>query len=424
MKTRVKKIISCITAGVAAVTCAAASFSFSSCKKEMPSEEADAGTFLINDFEKETNMYQFIPSSSFGKIEYNTNKDYVLSGAASARVEARVTSKTELSLKHRLISEKRGYNYADISRAEKVSAQIYNASDEDITLSVAIEFYNKTTTQRSKVTLKSGEWNTVTYKIFPEILALRYNTQKAMYIDYFFEKRDMEKSPVLYIDDITISLSTESSAPIEMTFDEDEFCSFDKNYQSFVPYIYGWGDYITDVTETGLTANPDYTVGGTGCSFKAHTIKGSQRWRNWYYLYFSEGFCAAAGLNKVSDTDKLTFSVFNDGPDDSMSILFFVKIETDKINEKMYVDISAQKEKYPGIVNNVFPGGVWTQVTVDFGIMKQALQELVEKKYGLENYDVLGNLVQFGVTWGEFVNCAEKDFYFDDFRYIRGGNGQ
>lgn len=424
MKTRRMKIYSGALAGIAAFTCAAATFSFTACKKTEDTKE-EAGTFLINDFEKETDMYQLIPSGGFGKIEYNTNKEYVLTGEASARVEANVTASAERSVKHRLISKRRDYNFADISRAEKLTAQIYNAHDEDITLAVAIEFYNQVTTQRNKVTLKAGEWNAVTYKVFPEILALQYDTQKAMYLDYFFEKKDMEKSPVLYFDNITISMSAEQSEPIEMTFDKDEFCSFDKNYQSFVPYISGWGSYITDVTETGLTANPDYTAGGKGCAFKAHTIKGSQRWRNWYYLYFSENFCAAAGLNKVSENDKLTFSVYNDGPDDSLAILLFVKVETEKTSTKLYVDITTRKEKYPGIVNNnSMPSGKWTQMTIDFKIVQQSLRDLVQEKYGVENYDVLGNLVRFGVAWGEFIDCAEKDFYFDDFRFIRGGSEQ
>ena len=296
-----------------------------------------------------------------------------------------------------------------------------------------LEFSDSQKSARETVTLNPGEWNTVNYKIYSELLGLRFNVQEAMYINYYVQRKTVEQQPVLYMDNISISYVDEAPQPIEISLKEDEFCSFDQNYQAFLPYLKGWGNYLEEVKEMTLSANPKFTVGGEGCSYKIRTLAGSDT-RQSYWLYFPETLCQAAKLNQVKAGDKLTFSVYNDSDVDSklfVQVRFKVKIdgvETVRWAPTRYDPVN--------LVSNLYPKGwyyddfmlkanEWTDITVDFGTMEEQTlkcfrEEESFKDDKLEDYDVLGNLTDVVFGWGAFNNCAEKTFYVDDMKIVKG----
>lgn len=435
MKKAFRKIYSLLLSTATLAVCAVSAFG---CSKEENSsqtqqQEETAGTFVINDFSSNKELYQLIPKNMFGKISLNTDEDYVWTGGGSAKLEPDMSATAEPYFKQRLTSTDFNYHHGDIRKATKITAQVYNAADTVITMQTELEFSDSQKSARETVTLNPGEWNTVNYKIYSELLGLRFNVQEAMYINYYVQRKTVAQQPVLYMDNISISYVDEAPQPIEISLKEDEFCSFDQNYQAFLPYLKGWGNYLEEVKEMTLSANPKFTVGGEGCSYKIRTLAGSDT-RQSYWLYFPETLCQAAKLNQVKAGDKLTFSVYNDSDVDTklfVQVRFKVKIdgvETVRWAPTRYDPVNLVSNLYPKgwyYDDYMLKANEWTDITVDFGTMEEQTLKCFREEESfqddkLEDYDVLGNLTDVVFGWGAFNNCAEKTFYVDDMKIVKG----
>lgn len=388
--------------------------------------EEKIGTYVINDFSSTKALYQLIPKNMFGIINLNKDSKYILTGSGSAELRPDMSATAEPYFKQRLTSEDFHYNHGDIKTATKITAQIYNASEIAINMQTELEFSNSAKTSRESVTLKPGEWNTVTYKIYPELLSLRFNTEEAMYVNYYVERKAVEEQPVLYMDNVSISYSGEEPKPVEIALDEGEFCSFDKNYQMYLPYLVGWGNYLEEVVELTLSANPKYTVDGKGCSYKMRSVSSNSGQS--YWIYFPETLCQKAKLNEVKAGDKFEFSIYNDGPASGIVAQFKVKVvmkdgTTKIIRAHSRYDESQWSREYgwgwaaetPKLAENE-----WTKVSIDFANVEEYTRAYLTEAYELENYDVLGNLVDFSIGWSSFNNCPEKTFYLDDLKIVKG----
>ncbi len=380
-------------------------------------EEVAGGTYVLNDFSTATHLYQIFPSVSysFGKASFNTDEKYTSSKNGSAKLEPNFNMSSEAVVKQRLISKSLGYNYADLHKVSKIEAKIYNDTDTPLTVAAEIQFSDNSKTPREKTVLAPKAWTTVTYKVFPALLSMRFKLDKGLYVNYYFEKNGAVSNPVLYMDDITITYTDVEAEPIDMTVAENEFCSFDKNYQSMVCYLSGWDNYNAAVPEMGLSADPTYTVNGTGNSYKIRTVKGTSRWSHWYYLKFSPAYCKQAKLNEVKAGDKFQFSVYNQGPTDAFQFNFYSVIKTDAGEETITFGWDFFLEERPMVNSNE-----WTTFELDFATLEERGKAYVLQKYKVENYDVLGHLASIDFTWGEFVDCAEKTFYLDEIKFIRG----
>ena len=391
------------------------------------SEKPKAETVVINDFSNTFALYQLIPKNMFGKISWNDNKEYVLTGNGSAKLEPDMNATAEPYFTQRLTSEDFDYNHGDINMATKITAQVYNASESNMTIQTDIQFSNNEKTTRETTTLKAGEWNTITYKIYPELLSLRFNTSKAMYINYYVTRKAMSEQPVLYLDNISISYTDEKAEPIKIELDEGEFCSFDKNYQVFLPYLKGWGDYLQEVQELTLSANPKYTVGGTGFSYKMRSVAGSDPNQS-YWIYFPESLCKAAKLNEVTANDKFEFSVYNVGVKSKLVVQIFYTLTLEDGTSKEVFAPTFYDESY---WSSVYGTGWaydsvslaiddWTKFSIDFGALEETTKAAIKEKYGVEDYDVFGNLTRVAIAWQAFNDVPERTFYLDDMKIVKG----
>lgn len=402
--------------------------------KSEETETAQAGTFVINDFSSTLELYQLIPKNFFGNISWNQEKKYVLTGNGSAKLEPDMNATAEPYFKQRLTSEDFDYNHGDLTMVTNISAQIYNASDADVTMQSEIEFSKGEKSPRETVTLKAGQWNTVTYKVYPELLGLRFNTKEAAYVNYYVTRKAMAQQPVLYMDNVSISYTDEAPEPISLDLEKGELCSFDRNYQAFMPYLVGWGNYLQEVTEMTLSANPKYTVGGTGCSYKVKSVASDSKQS--YFVYIPKNLCQAAGLNKVTNKDKLEFYVYSVGGNMrqlTVQIRYEIKLKNGTSKETFaptFYDESYYSGQYGtgwAYDSVELTPDDWTKVSIDFGELEKTTRLALAanaKTYELnckpEEYDVLGSLTEVTVAWGSFSDVPEKVFYLDDMKIVKG----
>lgn len=145
---------------------------------------------MLNDFEDYgTGVEPLLLLNYFGKVSLNTDKEYVKSGERSLKaVPEGCSSEGRYSpiLKQPLRIEKSGKGYRDVSRFKMVSTQIYNASDDAVSMKMQMQFFDGYQTNTQTYTLQKG-WNTVVYNVDPQILDISYDISDCKGLLYIFD---------------------------------------------------------------------------------------------------------------------------------------------------------------------------------------------------------------------------------------------
>jgi hypothetical protein len=374
----------------------------------------------INDFSDVSDLYQLLTVNSLGKIDLNKDMQYVKTGTSSAHITVGLENTklpTKPGIKQRLSSKTQGYNYHDFTKVKKLKAQIYNPSEEVRTLEMFVAFANGATTTPLTFKLQKG-WNDLIYEIDREMLSFQVDLEKAAYLQFSFEILPL-KTYELYLDNISITQTNSKIQEVEMALEKDEICYFEKNYQKSVFYFWTWStERLSDITDFGLTADPD--LAKTGTSFYVTTKKGDKRWNYWYYLRFSDAYLKVIDWESLKPEDSIEVSVWvpdgNDGFNmdvntSSGAITSYTVVEPDPNDPSKTVEV--QKS----IVQGKVVPKQWSTLSVKVAdmITSAKSQGWVNEKTGI--WDIFTG---FSLHWGEFVDVEQKTYYFDDFRIVRG----
>ncbi len=269
---------------------------------------------VLNDFEDYgTGVEPLLLLNYFGKVSLNTDKEYVKSGECSLKAMPEgCSSEGRYSpiLKQPLRIEKSGKDYRDVSRFKMVSTQIYNASDDAVSMKMQMQFFDGYQTNTQTYTLQKG-WNTVVYNVDPQILDISYDISDCKGLLYIFDPPAEGNAPTLYFDDIRIYLSEGEFVPLDTSVDKNEVCSFDKLYQEYVviPNI-----KYPDFAPT-LEINTDLNYVKSGKSLKVSMPKNDGSFTTYTYTGFSlnKEFVHSVGLDEYDGEQYFSFWIYNDG---------------------------------------------------------------------------------------------------------------
>lgn len=219
MKRKIQKFVSILCIAVMFSTFAV------SCKKEEKEANTDANVTLMNGFENFDRDIQHLRLfNRFGRLEANTDAQYVKSGEQSLHVQpfgGRIAVSTAnpyfiIPTKSTLYPE---YAYNNFSDVETLSFWVYNAEEERLNVGVGLQAGDigvvggrpsADKVQRTAIeyyVLQNG-WNYVEYEINAAYLQLQGVTVEnvkgiAIEFDYVWSN-DFADAPDLYIDDVTL----------------------------------------------------------------------------------------------------------------------------------------------------------------------------------------------------------------------------
>ena len=173
-------------------------------------ENAAPDEVTLLDFEDNDDFLTCRISDAFGKVSVNTDKRFVRSGERSAEVIPLGAGWMYFTT----VSDRFGLEYNDFSYVDFVSVKVYNAQEEDATVSLGlVGSASLPTTSMQKITeerctLKPG-WNTLS--LFPNemlIWLMSYRIDEVNGISFTFENNNStvitEESDRFYIDDVVI----------------------------------------------------------------------------------------------------------------------------------------------------------------------------------------------------------------------------
>lgn len=262
----------CVLACLLSLVCCAAGFA--GCGGE-PAPDPDAALkedVMVNGFEDWTpDLQTALIFNDFGKVSLNTDKTYVTQGERSARLDplggAYVSSSAPIVM-FSLKSDTYGFDYADLSYADYLSFDIYNAQSEDKTIYAGFAGEVTSVTSISRVgekefVLKPG-WNTCQLEVEASLISIMGDLTEVPGIYFRFEsagsanvvEEGENKTPRYYLDNMwLIKKPDKSDSDFTMELRENEIADFERIWQEYMFTNDNPGLVeVVDADEFGLTA--------------------------------------------------------------------------------------------------------------------------------------------------------------------------
>lgn len=262
----------CVLACLLSLVCCAAGFA--GCGGE-PAPDPDAALkedVMVNGFEDWTpDLQTALIFNDFGKVSLNTDKTYVTQGERSARLDplggAYVSSSAPIVM-FSLKSDTYGFDYADLSYADYLSFDIYNAQSEDKTIYAGFAGEVTSVTSISRVgekefVLKPG-WNTCQLEVEASLISIMGDLTEVPGVYFRFEsagsanvvEEGENKTPRYYLDNMwLIKKPDKSESNFTMELRENEIADFERIWQEYMFTNDNPGLVeVVDADEFGLTA--------------------------------------------------------------------------------------------------------------------------------------------------------------------------
>ena len=388
------------------------------CGDKTPDEQAKTDTVIVCDFESRDEVRKIDFGNYFGRNSLNSDKTFVRSGEKSLKIQTQGYGLGDGTGGYPYISFATGYladsddetDYGDFELVEYVMFDIYNDNADEKKITIALEDKNYQRTSDKEYVLPAKSWSRVVYDTNRANLSLTFDMAHVRTVIVSFEPtRFDEELPTYYIDRYAYKYAAEK-AEAQITLDEDEICSFDKEYQAYatVSSIMGGGGSRVCVPATSINTSPKFAKSGS--SLRVDMAHGSVQDASWPYFVLSEKLLKSIDFTKYGMDDEIVFDLYN-GNNFSYRITTYVGIKTDSIGLSGAIAINEWTIK---------PGN-WTECRIKLSAIagKQKIGEDEDKNPIYANdTSVLKDFNSFLFVWGEFPS-ADRVMYIDSMRVER-----
>lgn len=290
--------------------------SFAACSKDNTIENTENSySQLLNGFEDLQSYYDFTVNDSFGAICKNTNKAFVTEGDASLMLDVHgdfrsVGEEPSISIALSNAGE------VDLSRFKSLAFDMFNAQQQDIEIKLSLTIDGATVGEHNYM-LKPGK-NSVLYAPDVKYVAVICDLKKGEKLNIAFPAvRDPnQESKKYYLDNLVYNKTILEHKTLEIELDENEFCSFDKEYQAYVTGTWAVGPTNSECLPT-LSINTDlkYCKNNTGKSLKMYMPTGNAPLDNGTpSVTFATALCKKIDWVKLKEENYyLVFDFYNSG---------------------------------------------------------------------------------------------------------------
>lgn len=278
------------------------------------SVEQEGSIVTLNAFENHVDLDTVWFNNLPGKMELNkSEKDYIKEGEASAKltIDSDPYKPLEPKLTQALKLTKKKKDYTDFSFTRFVTIDVYNASEETKILEMQLEF-QWTTSSRESFELAPQAWTTVQYSIEREYILTDYGTNEhgELYVkglNMYFDRS--AENDVYYLDNMKFYKTGIPAVPVVRELEENEFCSFDKIWQTRLVGGLTWVN-TSLLPEFSYTSDNTATGYGSALRMKASAAAESLV-GNFTGLQFSDKLIKMFPWSEYDDNDCFCFEVYS-----------------------------------------------------------------------------------------------------------------
>ena len=315
MKGKMKKILLVVTSSFLLI---ASIFGLSSCgKDEVETDNSQKPYGLVSDFENYDEISKFTFEWYFGAASINTDSQYVTSGNGSMKVtDTKKTAAVTIPLSGQWASD----DYSDTSKLQSVELDLYNASEEVYTISVSLLYKDgMVSSEKQTISLQPNEWTKYKWNVDLKSISVNADVTEASGFLINFEKNS---DKTVYLDRLQFNYSKEKLPVYDVTLDDGELCSFEKEYQEYAMYSGTYGTSTDYWPETYINTDTEYVKEGEK-SLKMVAPAGVKG--RYPYIAFALIVLEEANLAQYGNEAALSFWVYNAQEKNMLLILDFFR---------------------------------------------------------------------------------------------------
>lgn len=392
------------TTVILALCCAFFIFAFTGCAEK--EKDAPPSKVLISGFESYEEMQTFNYYNKFGRVDVNTDMDYVTSGAASARVEIHGDPKGNMPCMY-IWCDTPYFSANDFSYVKAITLDVFNEGETEFAMQMSL------TTRKNKVRknypateflLTKGK-NSIVFYLDRQAAKYLCDIDSIEYVRFDFEQPESYDAPrnLLYLDSLEAHYEYTEVEPLVKTFrnteTEKEFFYFEDKADWF--NIRAYSLQCSSASFGKLSINSDKKfVSECNKSLKLDvTVNPNEGHPDpWPGLNVEKKYLQNFDLDDFKDEDTLSFDILNAG----------YKTKTLAWNVRDNVDNSLE------VATAVLPVGEWVTVTAKIGDIKHK-----NGRHGVPlDYK---NLDNFQINYAHELSGDSYSFYIDNFKFNING---
>ncbi len=299
---------------------------------ETKNAEKDSEYIQIESFDSYTTVTKIYCDGSIG--DGCISKDYASEGEGSFKVQ--VATKTEANKDKKRSTffyvplRRDAGNYIDFSMVDQLSLDVYGLEGTDLSVSISLVLRGKQVVSGpvESFEVKNGEWSTVYFNVN------RMVTNALLDITKISDVRIScaGVNAVICVDNLQLHKTTLGYSEVEITLDKDEFCDFEKSYQSFMAITRENSGFMPTAE---IVTDPNWaTSGARSLKVVSPDTLGNNPY---FYLIFSKKLCSASGFVNYPDTAYFVFDIYKPFNNAWSIQLQFVNTENAKAKNKIKV---------------------------------------------------------------------------------------
>lgn len=390
---------------IATVLSIAAALSFTACKSKDETQENNALDYVTNSFENVADYYRF-GADNLGRLDINTDANFVTDGNASLLLDVGGSLITGAGVPRLSVTLTENGDNTNLKKMRSVSFDIFNETGKEQEIKLSLDVDGNTTAE-TEFKLSTGK-NTVNYAPDVKGISFGYDLSKGEKLNVTFQSRELGEGPRrFYMDALTIHDNFTEYAPVEVELDENEFCSFEKDFQKYVNAAWPIGNSYDCLPTLSINNAKKYCKDGNK-SLKAYCPSQTPA-TGAPAITFDTALCKMINWRELAKKKaKLTFWVYNTG-DASMNMQ--CAIWNNRSHAVSYFPLN-DIGNYGG-VNFVAKKG-WTKVEMPLENMdNQYENDENHVKYKRSLFDNVGAVA---IIYNSFSG-EPKTFYFDSFAF-------
>lgn len=361
---------------------------------------------VVNGFEDGDSVYKVDAGGSFGALKQNKDASFVTEGEASLMLDVYGDFRSGTANPSVSINLDESGKTVDLKKLKSFTFDMFNQTEQEQTVEISL-IVDGTEVEKTEQKLAIGK-NAVRYSPDVRGLSVSGDLSKGEQITISFPRRNRdEEARRFYIDNLTLNENILESKPIVMNLDENEFCSFDKDWQAYINGTCPVGPSADCICSVEIESDVKYCKNNTGKSLKVTMPTGTAPLSDgWSFFTFLPSLVQKFNWKEIKESGTaLVFDVYNPSYKEQV---FILEIWNESNHSKSY----ATNNQVGNYSTNFTVRHGWNEVRLTFEDIDRATVNNPETK----PLPLSEHVSVAAIGYSKFAD-PEKTMWFDNFRF-------
>lgn len=361
---------------------------------------------LVNGFEKQEGYYSFDESGSFGAVRQNVDAAFVTEGDASLLLDVHGDFRSGSEQPSISIALSENGGAVDLKKLKSFTFDMFNQTETEQTVEISLTV-DGIEVGKAVQKLDVGK-NEVRYAPETRGLSVSGDLSKGEKINITFPLAEKgADARRFYMDNLVLNENIMERKPLVMDLDENEFCSFDKDWQAYINGTCAVGPCTDCMCSFAIENDIKYCKDNTGKSLRLTMPTGTPPLSDgWPCLTFLPSLVQKFDWKALKESNaELVFDVYNPS---YKAQPFTLQLWNAPTHSESYFPTN----KIGSWQTNFTAEHGWTEVRIPLGNIDSESEEKPESK----PLPLSEHVAAMAISYYKFAE-ADKTVWFDNFRF-------